>query len=86
MAGSSPTRATALASPLQQFAGWLRTVNCPVCRALRTIEVATLIASNGGSISIGAAVQRLRCHACGNAPDWVVWQMGSRARRGAFGR
>jgi hypothetical protein len=68
MASSSPTRATALASPLQQFAGWLLTVNCPGCRVLRMIAVATLIASKWWLDQHG------RCgasHTCGNAPDWV---------------
>ena len=55
----APTRATALASPLHQFTGWLLTVNCPGCRVLRTVEINTLILNRGGgAISVGEALLR----------------------------
>jgi hypothetical protein len=65
MASSSPTRATALASELRQFAGWLLTVNCPGCRVLRTVTVETLMTSHGGAISLGNVVRRLRTTSSG---------------------
>jgi hypothetical protein len=67
----APTRATALASPLHQFTGWLLTINCPACRVLRTVEINTLMARRGGLISVGQVVAKLHCQRCGSAPDWV---------------
>jgi hypothetical protein len=68
----TPTRATALASPLQAFADWHLTVNCPDCRVLRKVEINKLIDSSGGSAIIGIVIRRLRCQSCGSAPDWVL--------------
>jgi hypothetical protein len=67
----APTRATALASPLRQFTGWRFTMNCPGCRVLRSLAVETLMPNNGGAITVGETVARLRCQRCGSAPDWV---------------
>jgi hypothetical protein len=67
----APTRATALASPRRQFTGWTITANCPACHVLRSRTVETLMVTNGGAITVGEVVARLRCKRCGGKPDWV---------------
>jgi hypothetical protein len=71
VASLTPTRSTALASPLHAFAEWHLTVNCPDCRVLRKVEINKLIDSSGGSAILGIVIRRLRCQSCGSAPDWV---------------
>jgi phage FluMu protein Com len=80
VASLPPTRSTALASPLQAFAEWHLTVNCPSCRVLRKIEIGKLIDSSGGSAIIGIVIRRLRCQSCGSAPDWVQLSDGEKYR------
>jgi hypothetical protein len=79
VASLTPTRATALASPLQAFAEWHLTVNCPSCRVLRKVEINKLIDSSGGFAILGIVIRRLRCQSCGSAPDWA--QLSDREKR-----
>jgi hypothetical protein len=73
----SPTRATALASPLPAFAGWELAVRCPICMVVRTVLVDDLVAHRGRAILLGDVVAWLRCRACGTAPDWVKLANGT---------
>jgi hypothetical protein len=66
MSDLPPTRATALASPLRQFMGWMLTMNCPRCRVLGTVKVETFINSRGGTFTVGEVVAR--CAAGDAAP------------------
>jgi hypothetical protein len=80
MPALAPTHATALASPLHQFAGWHLLVNCPGCRMLRTVQIDALIERQGGAITVGQVVARLRCRTCDTTPDWVQLADGLRGR------
>jgi phage FluMu protein Com len=73
----SPTRATALASEIRHFAGWLLLVHCPRCRELREVPVHDLIQRVGAATLLGEVVPHLRCQECGTAKAGSSWQMAS---------
>jgi hypothetical protein len=60
-------RATALAAPLGDFAGWFLTIDCITCRELRQIDVEDLPGRN-----LGEVVPRLRCRRCRTPPAGVT--------------
>lgn len=71
MPDPSPTRASALASEIQHFAGWTLSVNCPRCRLIREVQVDDMARHIGAGVLLCDVLARLHCRTCGTTPTWV---------------
>jgi hypothetical protein len=66
MAPLTPTRATAIASALSDYRGWMLYPHCARCRVLRQMPVNELAHQVGSGTLFRDLLARLHCHRCGD--------------------
>jgi hypothetical protein len=71
---NSKRRSAVLAGTLEEFAGWILTIQCPRCRHQRVLPVSDFLVLYRGDQKIGSLVNRLRCSTpgCSSPPARVA--------------